>query len=382
MNACNPEGIDTVIVGAGQAGLAAGYHLAQRGREFLIVDAGRRIGEAWRQRWDSLRLFTPAALDGLPGLPFPAAPSELPTKDEMARYLEVYANHFALPVRLETPVTRLFREGERFALVAGGRRLMANQVIVATGAYHHPNVPSFASALDGSIVQLHSSQYRHPGQLQGGPVLVVGAGNSGAEIALELASEHETWLSGRNTGRVPFGFGGRLRRTALWWVLTRVPTTDTILGRALKRWQLGHGDPLIRLRPSDLSGAAVQRLPRVTGVLQGRPVLADGRTVDAANVIWCTGFQPDFHWIELPLFGPDGYPVHDRGVVEREPGICFLGLEFLYSPASSTVGGVGFDAEHIARHLAQGRRSGHSLERCAVTVREADSHVRHFQEVS
>src|SRR5262245_30405560 len=202
------EHSDTGIVGAGQAGLATGYYLAIQGHNFLIVDGHERIGEAWRRRWDSLRLFTPAAYDGLPGMPFPAPPHAYPTKDEMAAYLEAYAARFALPLRLRTVVNRLVRQGSGYMLSASSWCDRADQVVVATGGFHHPRIPAVASALDPKILQLHSVQYRDPRQLQDGPVLIVGAGNSGAEIAMDVAARHQTWLSGHDTGRLPLALRG------------------------------------------------------------------------------------------------------------------------------------------------------------------------------
>lgn len=347
------EHVETVIVGAGQAGLATGYFLAEQGLELLIVDAHERVGAAWRRRWDSLRLFTPAAYSALPGMPFPGLPDRYPTKDEMADYLEAYADRFALPLHLGSAIDRFGRHDDGYVLDVDGRRLLADHVVVATGSFHHPRVPAFASALDPGIVQLHSEQYRNPGQLQKGPVLVVGAGSSGAEIALELAARHRVWLSGRDTGHVPLGSGAhRLRWRVFWWLINEVLTVDRWAGRAMKARQLAHGAPLIRLRSSILASAGVRRVPRAVGATDGKPVLADGRVLDVGNVLWCTGYGPDFSWIDLPVFGDDGYPVHHRGVIAGAPGLYFVGLPFLHSAASSTIGGVGRDAEYIARRIA------------------------------
>jgi putative flavoprotein involved in K+ transport len=349
--------VDTVIVGAGQAGLATGYCLAARGRDFVIIDGHERVGDAWRQRWDSLRLFTPAAYDGLPGIPFPAPPHAYPTKDEMATYLEAYAARFALPLILRTVVTRLVRPETRYVLSADNWCIEADHVVVATGGFHRPRVPAFASALDARILQLHSAQYRGPGQLQDGPVLIVGAGNSGAEIALDVAARHTTWLSGRDTGRLPLVLRGRgLRGRLFWWLASHVLTVDRRIGRAVKRREFTHGAPLIRVRHEDFEAAGIRRVPRTIGARDGAPVLEDGSVAEVANIIWCTGFRADFAWIDLPVFGSDGYPVHYRGVVEGAPGLCFVGLPFLYSLGSSTVGGVGRDAEYIARYIAGPRQ--------------------------
>jgi len=347
-NQSSERHLDTVVIGGGQAGLAVGYHLARQNRAFVILDAESRVGDVWRNRWDSLRLFTPARYDGLPGMPFSAPGGYFPTKDEMADYLEAYAARFDLPVRPGVRVDALTREEGRYLLTSGNDRLEADHVVVATGAYQNPKVPAFAFELDSEIVQLHSSEYHNPDQLQEGGVLVVGAGNSGAEIAVEQAATRRTYLSGRDTGRVPLGLG----RRGVWWLLHNVLTVDTRLGRRLRNSSLGHGAPLIRLKPKDVVAAGVERVPRVTGVRNGKLVLEDGRVPDVANVVWCTGFAPDFRWIELPVFREDGYPVHYRGVVEREPGLYFVGLLFLYSLTSSLVDGVGRDGEYVAEHIA------------------------------
>src|SRR5215211_3989371 len=198
------EHFETVIIGGGQAGLSVGYHLARRGRRFVILDANQRIGDPWRKRWDSLRLFTPARYDGLPGWPFPAPAWSFPTKDEVADYLQAYAARFDLPVRTGVRVDRLSREGDRYLVAAGKNRLEAVHVVVAAGAYQRPRIPTFAAELDPGILQLHSSRYRDPSQLREGDVLVAGAANSGAEIALEVSRDHRTWLSGRHPGREPY----------------------------------------------------------------------------------------------------------------------------------------------------------------------------------
>jgi putative flavoprotein involved in K+ transport len=363
-----PERIHTVIIGAGQAGLSVGYHLARRAIPFVILEANQRIGDTWRKRWDSLRLFTPARFDGLAGMPFPAPAHSFPTKDEMADYLEAYAARFGLPVRPGVRVDRVSRRGGRFLVAAGDLRLEAEHVVVAMASYQKPRVPLFARDLDPGIVQLHSSDYRNPAQLRDGGVLIVGAGNSGSEIALELARRgHRTWMSGRDTGHVPFRIDGRparlfLTRLVLRGIFHRVLTTDTPIGRKARPKIVSQGGPLIRVKPKDLAAAGVQRIPRTAGVRDGRPVLEDGRLLDVANVIWCTGFHPGFSWIDLPVLGDHGEPVHQRGVVAKEPGLSFVGLHFLYAMSSTMIHGVGRDAEHIAEAIA-GRPSYVSNER-------------------
>ena len=345
----------TVVIGGGQAGLSVGYHLAQRDRPFVILDANERIGDAWRKRWDSLELFTPARYDGLPGMPFPAPAWSFPNKDEMADYLEAYAVRFDLPVRTSISVDGLFREADRYIVTAGEHRYEADQVVVASGAYQRPRIPDFASELDPGILQLHSSQYRNPSQLQQCGVLVVGAANSGAEIALEVSEGHRTWLSGRHPGQEPARPGSRWDRLltpVIWFMASQVLTVKTPMGRAVWRKFRSRGIPLARIRPKDYAGAGIERVPRTRGARGGMPILDDGRDLEVSNVIWCTGFVPDFSWIDLPVFAEDGDPVHDRGIVGSEPGLYFVGLFFLYAMASSLVGGAGRDAEHIANHIA------------------------------
>ena len=352
--------IDTLVIGGGQAGLSVGYHLARRGLDFLILEANERIGDRWRNRWDSLRLFTPAKFDGLAGMPFPAPPFSFPTKDEMADYLEAYAARFDLPVRTGTRVDRLVREGDRFLAVVGERRFEAANVVVAMANYQRPYVPEFATDLDPAIVQVHSIDYRNPQQLQPGRVLIVGAGNSGSEIAMEVVRGHETWMAGRDVGHVPFRIDGRaarlgLSQLVLRFAFHRVLTVATPMGRKMRPKVLTKGGPLIRVKPVDLETAGVVRLPRVAGVEHGRPILEDGRVLDVANIIWCTGFHPGFSWIDLPVIG-EREPEHERGFVRREPGLYFVGLHFLSALSSVMIHGVGRDAARIADAIADHHR--------------------------
>jgi putative flavoprotein involved in K+ transport len=336
-----------------------GYQLAKRGREFVILDAEERVGGAWRNRWDSLRLFTPAKFNGLPGMRFPASPWSFPTKDEMADYLEEYAQRFDLPTRSGVRVDALWRSGDRFVISAGARRYEANNVVVATGAHRVPKLPAFADAVDPRIVQLHSSEYRSPSQLRDGDVLVVGAGNSGAEIAYELASTHHCTLAGPSTGEIPVRHGSipaRLMFRVVRFVGHRVLTRRTPIGRKAGPKLASKGTPLIRRKLKDLEAVGVERAGRVVRIEGGKPVLDDGRVLDVANVIWCTGFRNDFGWIDLPVFDERGEPLHDRGVVEAEPGLYFLGLVFQYSVSSDVLPNRGRDAAYIAKHIDKQRR--------------------------
>jgi putative flavoprotein involved in K+ transport len=355
-----PERIQTIVIGAGQAGLSVGYYLARLGLPFLILDVNNRVGDNWRQRWDSLRLFTPARFDGLAGMPFPASGSYFPTKNEMANYLESYATRFALPVRTGVRVESVERTAAGLLITAGEARFMAENVVVAMASYQRPRVPEFASQLDPAIVQLHSSEYLRPSQLKPGGVLLVGAGNSGAEIALEVARNgHPTWISGRDVGHVPFRVDGLaahllLSRLVLRGFFHRVLTVDTPIGRKVRPKILSIGGPLIRTKPKDLINAGISRVPRTVGVEQGRPLLEGGRVLEVSNVIWCTGFHPGFSWIKLPVHG-ETEPRHHRGIVASEPGLYFVGLHFLYSLSSTMIHGVARDAERIARHIHRRR---------------------------
>jgi putative flavoprotein involved in K+ transport len=347
--------LETVIIGGGQAGLSVGYHLAKRERPFVILEANERIGDSWRKRWDSLRVFTPARADGLTGWPFPGSPWSFPTKDEMGDYMEAYAKRFDLPVRTGVRVDGVSREENRYIVAFGDQRIEADNVVVASGACQEPRVPLFASELDPSIVQLHSSQYLGTSQLQEGSVLLVGVGNSGAEISFELARTHPTWLAGKEHGHLPVRHGSipfRLLFRVVRFIGYRVLTTSTPIGRKVRPRFIAGGPPLIRVRPKDIAAAGIARVGRVVGVRDGLPLLEGDQVLDVANVIWCTGFRPDFSWIHLPVFDEAGDPKHVRGVVSNEPGLYFVGLLFLYAAVSDVLPGVGRDAEHVAQHIA------------------------------
>ena len=322
----------------------------------MILDANARIGDAWRKRWDSLRLFTPARYDGLPGMPFPAPAWSFPTKDEVADYLEAYAARFDLPVRTGVRVDGLSRKADRYVVTAGDRRFEADHVVVASGAYQRPRVPPFAAELDPGLVQLHSSEYRNPSQLQEGGVLVVGAANSGAEIALEVSGGPPDLAVGEGPGprtlppRKPVGsapYAGDLVRG-----LARADREDADRAEGCGRSFVREASRSPGSGAKDIAAAGIERVPRTVGVRDGLPVLDDGRALEVTNVIWCTGFVPDFAWIDLPVFDEEGEPVHDRGIVGSEPGLYFVGLFFLYALASSLVGGVGRDAERVAKAIA------------------------------
>jgi putative flavoprotein involved in K+ transport len=290
-------------------------------------------------------------------MPFPGPSGTYPTKDEVADYLETYAERFDLPVRTGVRVDRVVRRGTTFEVAVGGRTFSADNVVLAPGASHTPRIPEFADQLDPSIVQLHSSGYRNPAQLREGDVLVVGAGNSGAEIALDVAPTHVTRLSGRDPGQEPTRAGtvpDRLLQPVMWLLATRVLAVTNPVGRRVRDHFLvpPRGIPLGRARRADLDAAGVERAPRTMGVRDGRPLLADGRVLDVANVVWCTGFALDLSWVDLPVLGENGLPMQDRGAVDGQPGLYIVGLPFLRTLSSGLLGGVGRDAGDVAAHIA------------------------------
>jgi putative flavoprotein involved in K+ transport len=347
--------IETVIIGGGQSGLSVGYYLAKAGRRFVILDASERTGDAWRHRWDSLLLFTPARFNALPGMPFPARRDEYVTKDAMADYLEAYLQRFQLPVRHGVRVDGLRRQGSRFVVSAGDLEIVADNVVVAMANFQTPRVPAFANALDPRIVQMHSSSYKNPSQLQEGSVLVVGAGNSGADIAMEVARTHATWMAGKETAAVPFRIEPFIARNFLISIVRflghHVLTVRTPMGRKVRHKFIVSGTPLVRVKPKDLVASGIQRVDRVVGVRDGRPVIEGGEGPSVDNVVWCTGFRPGFSWIDLPIFGDGQEPQHERGIVASQPGLYFVGLHFLYAATSETVTGVPRDARRVAKHL-------------------------------
>ena len=356
-NAQNPEQHGVIVIGAGQAGLSAGYFLKKNNIDFMILDANQRVGDSWRNRWDSLRLFTPAKFDSLAGMPFPSDPNYFPTKDEMGDYLENYAKHFNLPIRNNTKVDGLSREGKKYCIAAGNQHFEAEHVIIAMSNYQVPKIPTFAKELNPDIVQIHSFDYRDLSQLQDGPVLVVGAGNSGSELALEAARNgYEVWLSGRDTGHIPFDIEGTFAklimvRLVIRFLFHRILTTSTPIGKKVRPKVTSQGGPLIRNKPKDFINYGIKRIPKIAGVKNGLPVDENHQVIDVKNVIWCTGFYPSFAWIDIPVF-KDKEPMQERGVVKNEPGLYFVGMHFLYSLSSAMIHGAERDAEYVVNTIA------------------------------
>ncbi|TGN63881.1 portal protein [Nocardioides eburneiflavus] len=354
----NDTDIDTVIIGAGQAGLATGYFLRQRGIPFVVLDASARVGDHWRRQWDSLRLYSPAHVDGLPGLPFPAERWTFPGKDAVGDYLESYARTFALPVRLETRVQALDPAadgGEGYVVTTDRGRWTCRNVVVCTGTFGRTgSVPGVAAELDPAILQLHSSEYRRPSQVNDGPVLVVGASHSGTDIAYELAETHPTILAGRDCGEIPPRLGSpafRMLFPVLLFAWKHVLTRRSPMRAKLMEELRHHGGPMLRVKRRDLLERGVERVTsRVEEVRDGLPVV-DGTPREVSTVVWATGFRQVFDWIHLPVIGDDGWPREMRGVSPDAPGLFFCGLCFQYAFSSMVLPGVGRDAAYVADRI-------------------------------
>ncbi|GGR73743.1 putative flavoprotein involved in K+ transport [Nocardioides luteus] len=347
--------IETVIIGAGQAGLATGYHLRRRGRPFVILDANARIGDNWRRQWDSLKLYSPAKYDSLPGMAFPAKRWAFPGKDDVGDYLETYARTFELPVRLETRVLALDRDGDRFRVRTDRGTWTCDNVVVATGTFGRtPNVPAIAGQLSPSILQLHSSEYRRPGQLRDGPVLVVGASHSGCDIAFEVAASRPTILAGRDCGEIPPRLEAPVMHLIfpmLLFAWKHVVTRRTPIGRKEMDEIRHHGGPMLRVKRADLTERGVERVTsRIEEVRDGLPVVA-GEPREVANVVWATGFRQTFDWIHLPVFDEGGWPREMRGVVSEAEGLFFCGLSFQYAFSSMLLSGAGRDAALVVDRI-------------------------------
>lgn len=349
-----------MVIGAGQAGLAMGYYLRKAGEDFVVLDADERVGDCWRHRYDSLRLFSRPRYASLPGLRI--GTRDCPNRDEMADYLEQYAVHHTLPVRTGARVTRLSRDDQGFLIETRAGDWRADQVVVAAGMHMIERRPSFAGELDPSIRQLHSMEYRNPDQLADGDVLVVGAANSGTDIALEAVKTHRTLLAGRHPGQVPVdidSISGRLFTPLVMFLFKYVFTRDTRIGRKTIANAEQRGLPLTRNKLAQLDAAGITRIGRIESVVDGRPVTTDGDVLrEVTTVVWCTGSGPDHSWIDLPVFD-GGRPRHDRGVAVDVPGLLFLGLDFQYAIASASIQGVDRDARHLVRRIRDlARRSG------------------------
>lgn len=367
MESASRQHVDTLVIGGGQAGLAVGYHLTRGDVPFLIVDANDRTGDSWRNRWDSLKLFTPNRFNSLPGLQIPGEDWGFPTKDQVANYLESYAGQFGFPIRHGVRVDSLTRDGDMFVAYAGEEMFEADNVVVAMASHQKPKTPDFAEELDARITQIHTAEYENPDQLQDGDVLVVGLGNSGAEIAIELAKERRVLLSGEPSAVQPFRpekLSGRILMPFVGpVVLNKILTSSTPMGRKFRSKMKHKAAPLLRVKPKDLTAAGVEHVGRTVGVTDGSPQVDDGTILDVANVVWCTGFDAGFAWIDLPVFDEVGDVIHDRGVVDEVPGLYFVGLKFLHSMLSDTLSTIGRDSGYVVDHLVARRGANRPAER-------------------
>jgi putative flavoprotein involved in K+ transport len=352
---------DVVVIGAGQAGLAIGYLLAREGRRFVILEAGDSVATAWRDRWDSLVLFTPRRYDSLPGLAFPGDPDGYPTRDEVISYLERYATTFELPVEVRSPVRSLAAKDETFVLEVDDRTIEADQVVVATGPFQEPRVPDLAARLAPEVFQTHSTGYRRPADVPEGRVLVVGGGNTGFQIAKELSATHSVHLAiGSRQTPLPQRLLGR----DLFWWLTKLglleKSVETRLGRRAQ-----HRDTLIGSSPRELGRRyGVELKPRVVEA-SGRAVgFADGSELEVDAVVWATGYRSDYSWIRLPVLDEEGRLRHRRGVTEV-PGLYFLGLSWQHTRGSALIGWVEDDAEYIAEQMSRERARLERVEEVA-----------------
>jgi putative flavoprotein involved in K+ transport len=338
--------LDVIVVGAGQAGLAIGFFLARQGRRFAIVEAAGSVGAAWRDRWDSLALFTPRRYDALQGTNFPGDPDGYPTRDEVVSYLTAYAEEHQLPVVFDSAVQSLTPVDGGFLVKCRGRTLMADQVVVATGPFQRPFTPVLAGELSPEVVQLHSTSYRRPADVPAGTVLVVGGGNTGFQIAAELSATHPVHLS---VGSRQTPLPQRIWRRDLFWWLTRAGLVRTTVESRLGR-RLSEQDTLIGSSPRRLRRLGVVLHPRAVRMSGNTVGFCDGTDVSVDAVVWATGYQPDYTWIDAPVLDARGRVRHHRGVTDL-PGLYFLGLSWQHTRGSALLGWVKDDAEYIATQI-------------------------------
>jgi putative flavoprotein involved in K+ transport len=338
---------DVVVVGGGQAGLTIGYHLAKQGTEFTILDAAAEPAAAWRERWDSLKLFTSARYDSLPGLEFPGDPDRYPTRDEVANYLTDYAREFNLPVELNSRVRTVRRLNHGYVVDLDDRAYEARQVVIATGPFQTPFVPRIAENL-GDDVQMHSTAYRSPDSVPDGRVLVVGGGNTGFQIAEELSAFREVHLAiGSRQTPLPQRILGR----DLFWYLDATglirKTTASRIGKLMQKRE----DTLIGSNPRRARRHGIELHGRAVAAAGSSVSVADGTELEVRGVIWATGFRVDHSWIDVPVFDESGRAVHERGVT-TSPGLYFLGLLWQHTRGSALLGWVKDDAAYIAEKVA------------------------------
>lgn len=348
------DAYNTIVIGGGQAGLAAGYYLSQQKKDFVILDSNERTGDTWRNRWDSLRLFTPAWMNGLPGMSFPGPEGAFPAKNEMASFLEKYKTELNLPVLYGSRVLSVTKVSFGYEVSTNDNKFFAINIVVATGSYTTANVPPISKLLNVGIHQLHSSAYKSPSALPPGNVLVVGAGTSGLQIALDLLLRgRKVFVAGKPPARIPDVIFKYFSKQFVWFA-AHILNTSTPLGRKIGRAVRSRSGkaPLINISMEDIIKAGGIPVSRIAGAEKGWPVTACGERIPALNIIWATGFAPDYSWLGLPeSLGDSGYPLANRGVSPIYPGLYFVGSLFQYGLTSSWVAGVGRDAEYVCNHI-------------------------------
>jgi putative flavoprotein involved in K+ transport len=357
-DSASTERHDVVVVGGGQAGLAIGYFLARQGRDFVILEAAAQPAAAWRDRWDSLKLFTSNRYSALPGRSLPGEPAAYPSRDEVVDYLTDYARRFDLPVRLDSRVRSVRRAGGTYLVEGDGVAIETNQVVVATGPFQVPFVPRLAEGLGTEVVQMHSTAYRSPRDIPAGRVLVVGGGNTGHQIAAELSASHEVHLSiGSPQKPLPQRVLGR----DLFWYLDKTgvirKTKDTRIGRRLQ----ANEDTLIGSSPRGLRRLGVKFHERALDSAGSTVTFSDGSSLDVGSVIWATGFRLDHSFVDMPVFDERGHVVHERGVTQS-PGLYFIGLPWQHTRGSALIGFVKDDAEFLAGQIGA-RQPSKTFER-------------------
>lgn len=340
---------DVLVIGAGQAGLSLGYYLKKNKVSFLLLDKGSEIGQSWRKRYDSLKLFTPRLFSSLPGLSLSGDPGGYPAKDEISDYLLKYAKEFSLPVKLGTVVSKLAKDGECYVLSTNQGEYRSKQVVVATGPFQLPNIPEFSKFLSDEVLQLHSSEYKNPNQLLSGTTVVVGAGNSGSQIAVEIADHRDVYLSvGHKPRFMPQDLGGK----SIFWWFDKLGLLKANVNSKVGQMIRNKPDPIFGYElKMNLSNGGIQLKPKAISANDNEIMFEDQSIVKVRNLIWSTGFQLDYSWIKIPaIFNEKGLPIHERGVTNIH-GLYFLGLPWQYIRGSALLQGVGADAEYLAKQM-------------------------------